>query len=268
MKAAATASPRPVAAEFNTDRLAPGCAQLGIVLSAAQHAQLRRHLQLLAKWNRGLNLTAIHKADDMVTRHVLDCLAIAPFVRGQALLDIGSGGGFPGLPLAIAKPELRVTLLDSRGKRVEFLRHVCADLGLSNAAVVHRRVEDYRPARKFDTLAARAFAPLADAVAACAGLHRRDGRLLAMKGKMPEAEIAALQARRGGNAPAIAAGALSKTDAAGGGKLAAVKFNRLASKSLASKSPASKNIAFKSLTTERLDVPFLAAQRHLTIVQF
>ena len=176
----------------NTKKLKQGCARLGITLSAVQAEQLGAHLELLAKWNRRLNLTAITAPDEMLARHLLDSLAIAPFVRGDALLDVGSGGGFPGLPLAIVNPHLNVTLLDSRGKRTEFLGAVCAELKLANVRVVKRRVEDYRPAAKFDTLATRAFAPLARTLELTAALHRPGCRLLAMKGRCPAAEIARL----------------------------------------------------------------------------
>ena len=177
----------------SNEKLEPGCEQLGLTLSADQHTRLRGHLALLAKWNRRLNLTAVKSHDDMVVRHVLDSLAIAPFVRGDSLLDIGSGGGFPGLPLAIVHPHWRVTLLDSRARRVAFLRQACAVLDLEQVSVVQERVENYRPAEKFDTLAARAFASLGDTLRATTALHRSGSRLLAMKGRMPTPEIARLE---------------------------------------------------------------------------
>lgn len=175
--------------QCNTEQLEHGCARLGIPLSGAQAGQLRRHLELLSKWNRRLNLTAINGVDDMVVRHLLDSLAIAPFVRGRSFLDIGSGGGFPGIPLAVVLPHLEVTLLDSRARRIEFLRHASATLGLGNVTLAARRVENYRPREKFDTLATRAFASLEHTLKATAGLQRRGCRLLAMKGRMPGAEI-------------------------------------------------------------------------------
>ena len=174
------------------EKLEPGCEQLGMTLSADQQMRLRGHLELLAKWNCRLNLTAIKGMDDMVVRHVLDSLAIAPFVRGDSLLDLGSGGGFPGLPLAIAHPHWRVTLLDSRARRVAFLRQVCAVLDLDHVSVVQERVENYRPAEKFDTLAARAFASLGDTLRATTALHHPGGCLLAMKGRMSAQEMARL----------------------------------------------------------------------------
>ena len=212
------------ARQCNTEKLEQGCRQLGITLSAAQEAQLCGHLELLSKWNRRLNLTAIKSMDDMLVRHLLDCLAIAPFVRGRALLDIGSGGGFPGVPLAIVRPQLKVTLLDSRGKRIEFLRNISAALGLGNVTVVKQRVQDYRPAGKFDTLATRAFASLDHTLKATAGLHRSGCRLLAMKGGFPGPEIACLE-------------------------------------------PAVRERFIDTLAIEKLNVPFLAAERHLIIIE-
>lgn len=181
-----------------------GCAQLGVDLPARAMRRLLAHLALLEQWNRRFNLTAVRDFDAMVTRHLLDSLAIAEFVRGDSLIDIGSGAGFPGVPLAVAQPQLKVTLLDSRLRRVEFLRAVCAELQLGNVEVARARVEAYRPARKFDTLAARAFAPLARTLELTAQLHRPGARLLAMKGRRPEAEIAAVAEVAAGDAkPAI-----------------------------------------------------------------
>ncbi|MGI9310826.1 MAG: 16S rRNA (guanine(527)-N(7))-methyltransferase RsmG [bacterium] len=164
---------------------------MGLALSDAQAQRMRAHLALLAKWNRKVNLTAVAR-EDMVARHLLDCLAIAAFVRGRRLLDLGSGAGFPGIPLAIIAPHLEVTLIESRAKRAEFLRHAVDELALANVETVQQRAEAYRPARKFDTLAARAFASLGACVEVCARLHRPGGRLLAMKAKLPTREIAEL----------------------------------------------------------------------------
>ena len=203
------------------DKLEQGCERLGIALSADQGARLRRHLALLAKWNRRLNLTSVKGMDDMVVRHLLDSLAIARFVRGRSLLDIGSGGGFPGMPLAVINPQLEVTLLDSRGKRVEFLRYACAALDLGGVSIVRGRVEDYRPAQKFDTLAVRAFASLGETLKATAALHRPGVRLLAMKGRLPVREMAALS-----------------------------------------------DSWRERMIVEKLQVPFLATERHLIIIEF
>ena len=140
----------------------------------------------------GKTTTAIKDRDAVVVHHLLDSLAILPWIVGARVLDIGSGGGFPGLPLAIARPDIQVQLLDSRGRRVAFLRHVITTLGVTNADVISTRVEDYRPAEKFDTLVCRAFASLADIVALTASLQQPATRLLAMKGKSVFEELAAL----------------------------------------------------------------------------
>ncbi len=220
-------------------KLERGCARLGIALSAAQATRLCEHLALLSKWNRRLNLTAITR-DDMVVRHLLDCLAIAPFVRGPALLDVGSGGGFPGVPLAVVMPQLTVTLLDSRGKRIEFLRNVCARLELDNVRLIKQRVEAYRPTEKFDTLATRAFASLGATLNATAALHHPGSRLLAMKGRMPTAELAQIES--------MSAAPITATPMSTAPKPVAPTHHRV--------------------TIEKLNIPFLAAERHLIIIEF
>ena len=173
-----------------------GVAALGLGMSPEDESALLRHAGLLRHWNRRLNLTAITDPAGVVVQHLLDSLAVAPWVRGGRVLDIGSGGGFPGIPLAVALPEVRFTLLDSRGKRVEFLRHAAAALGLGNVAVVKARVEDYRPAEKFDTLVCRAFAPLEEMLTLTAHLQAPGTRLLAMKGRSARDEVRALPAGR------------------------------------------------------------------------
>lgn len=213
------------------DKLACGCAELGIELSDAQIDLLHRHLQLLAKWNRRSNLTAITDIDEMIIRHTLDSLSILPFVLGRSLLDVGSGGGFPGLPLAIANPQLQVTLLDSRRKRAEFLHHACLVLNLANVEVAHCRIEDYRRAKKFDTLATRAFASLADTLTATAALHHARMRLLAMKGQMPHNEMKQVDQ-----------------------DIRAIRASHA-------------NLAGGRMHCEKLRVPFLAADRHLVIIE-
>ena len=171
-----------------------GLGRIGLDLDAEQKTQLLGHLDLLGKWNRKLNLTAIVSPEQMVLQHVLDSLSIHNQVVGRRLLDIGSGGGFPGIPLAIANPDREVVLLDSRGKRIEFLRHACAMLGVDNAGAVKSRIEDYRPMVKFDTLVTRAFSSLEQMLALTKSLQHPGATLLAMKGRQPAAEIAALSA--------------------------------------------------------------------------
>ncbi len=174
------------------DNLLSGCNRLDIDTSVEQRVQLLQHVTLLARWNKRLNLTAIRSADDMISHHILDSLAGCRYVKGNRLLDIGSGGGFPGLPLAIVDPNRAVTLLDSRGKRVEFLRYVVAQIGLKNVSVIKSRIEDYQPAEKFDTLTARAFSSLSELLRLSKGNRPPGTRLLAFKGRLPAEEIASL----------------------------------------------------------------------------
>lgn len=175
--------------QFNIDNLVAGCNQLGLELSSSQQSNLISHASLLVKWNKRLNLTAIKTNDDIISHHILDSLAVLSFVKGSTVLDIGSGAGFPGLPLAIADPGLEVTLLDGRGKRIEFLRNVVSKLKLSNVTLVNSRIEDYRPGTKFDTLTARAFSSLPELVRLTQSHLNQDCRLLALKGKHPKIEI-------------------------------------------------------------------------------
>lgn len=172
-----------------------GCRQLPRIPSAISRQQMLEHLRLLKRWNRRLNLTAIVLPEQMVVQHVLDSIAIANLVKGERLLDIGSGGGFPGMPLAALRPELQVTLLDSRGKRVEFLRHVVTRTAVGNVAVVKSRIQDYRPVEKFDTLMARGVCALEHILDWSKALQSPGSRLIAMKGKLPAAEIAQLSQR-------------------------------------------------------------------------
>jgi 16S rRNA (guanine527-N7)-methyltransferase len=154
-----------------------------------------RYLELLAKWNRTYNLTAIREPERMITHHVLDALAALPHLpRGAGLrvLDVGSGGGVPGIPLAIARPQWRVVMLDSGHKKTAFLAQAIIELGLAGAESVTARVEDYAPRAPFDIVISRAFSDLAGFVETSARHLAPDGRLVAMKGVHPDEEIAAL----------------------------------------------------------------------------
>lgn len=151
------------------------------------------YLALLNKWNRVYNLTAIRDVPAMVTRHALDSLAILPWIKGARLLDVGSGAGLPGIPLAIARPDWHVTLLDSNGKKIRFLQEVKVSLALENIELVHRRVENYQPAQLFDTVTSRAFADLPHMLQWTRHLVAKDGIWLAMKGCSPEEELAAIK---------------------------------------------------------------------------
>ena len=164
-------------------RLADGAAALNCPLSEQAIDQSLAHMDLLLRWNRVHNLTTVVEPDEIVTRHLLDSLTIASLIRGTRLLDIGSGGGFPGIPLALALPDTRWTLLDSRGKRARFLQEVVNQLGLERIAVVQQRVEHYRPEENFDTLITRAVAPLPQFVSATQHLWGKGVRVIVMKGR-------------------------------------------------------------------------------------
>ena len=173
-------------------RLREGAGRLGLDLSAVAVAQCLDFVELLLKWGRVHNLTATRDAGEIVTRHLLDSLTILPLVRGQHMLDIGSGAGFPALPLAIARPDNRWVLIEARQKRVSFLEHVIRQLKLTGITVINGRVEDYRPQRLSDTLVVRAFAPLPELVAATRHLWHARATVIAMKGKEPFEELKAL----------------------------------------------------------------------------
>ena len=173
-------------------QLTAGIAALDLGLPAGAEASLLAYLALLDKWNRVYNLTAVREVERMVGHHLLDSLAAVPFFQNKTVLDVGSGGGLPGIPLAIARPELRVTLIDSIAKKTAFLQQAKAELGLVNLNVVTGRVEDYRPETGFDVITSRAFSDLKEFVTLTRHLLRPAGRWLAMKGLMPHEEIASL----------------------------------------------------------------------------
>lgn len=168
-----------------------GLAALGLALGPPARAKLLAYLDLLGKWNRVHNLTAVREPERMVVLHLLDSLAVLPHVAGAGtLLDVGTGAGLPGIPLAVARPDLAVTLLDASHKKATFLRQAKAELELGNVEVACERVERWRPARGFDVVVSRAFAELADFVAQAGHLVAPGGAMLAMKGVHPVEEIA------------------------------------------------------------------------------
>lgn len=172
------------------DQLNQGCESLGLNLKDQQISQLLTYVQLLDKWNKVYNLTSVRDPQEMISRHVLDSLAILPYLSGDSLLDVGTGAGLPGIPVAIANPEVVVTLLDSNSKKTRFLQQVKAELNLSNITVVHGRVE-HAELPKFATVTARAFSTI-DVIIDLAGRHCDDaGSLVLMKGVYPEQELAA-----------------------------------------------------------------------------
>lgn len=171
-------------------RLADGLAAMDLEPAPEAQAKLLAYLELLAKWNRAYNLTAVRDPVEMVARHLLDALAVLPFVHGMTLADLGSGAGLPGIPLAIARPDLAVTLIESNGKKARFLREAARALPLPNVVVREARVQE--AAGPFDVVTARAFASLADMLAWGGHLLAAGGRWLAMKGRIDPDEIAAL----------------------------------------------------------------------------
>lgn len=153
---------------------------------------LLEYQALLAKWNKAYNLTAVRDPDEMVTRHLLDSLTVNPYLYGERILDVGTGPGLPGIPLALANPDKTFTLMDSLGKKTRFIQQVINTLELTNVTVVQSRVEEFQPAEKFTTVISRAFASLQDMVNHSLHCLEKDGRMLAMKGQYPQAELDAL----------------------------------------------------------------------------
>ena len=163
------------------DSLGTGLQQLGIVSSVLQQQQLLLFLRLLQRWSRTVNLTAVTVPQQMVYRHLFDSLPLLPWLAGRRVLDIGSGAGLPGIPLAIMRPEHDFFLLDSRSKRTRFLQQAVMELGLANVVVITARVEQYQPEEEFDTLTARAVAPLSRLLEYSGHLCSAQGRVLALK---------------------------------------------------------------------------------------
>lgn len=174
--------------------LAAGIVALGLDLPPDTQAKLLAYLALLVKWNRIYNLTAVRREEDMVTQHLLDSLAVLPYLEATRLADVGSGAGLPGLVLAIARPQLEVVSIESNQKKSAFQQQARIELGLANVAVHCGRVEALNPAAPLDAVISRAFSDLALFVRSAGHLVRAGGSLLAMKGVLPAAELAALPA--------------------------------------------------------------------------
>jgi len=171
--------------------LLDGTRALALDLDEARLAKLVAHLDLLDDWNTRMNLTAIRDRPSQLTKHLLDSLTVLPYLHGDRIADVGSGAGFPGIPLAIVEPGRHFTLVESTGKKCRFLEHVRDALELKNVEVAQSRAESYKPEVRFDTVIARAVGPIADLVRVAGPLVVGGGRLLAMKGRYPESELAA-----------------------------------------------------------------------------
>lgn len=171
-----------------------GIGELGLAVSELQRELLLEYIQLLLKWNKVYNLTAVRDPAEMVIRHLLDSLAIAPWCTGQRLIDVGTGAGLPGVPLAILHPEKEIHLLDSNSKKTRFLFQVKTALGLDNISVHHARVESFTPNQRYDAVLSRAFASLLDMVTGCGHLLCESGQFIAMKGGLCESELASVEA--------------------------------------------------------------------------
>ncbi|HUF21412.1 MAG TPA: 16S rRNA (guanine(527)-N(7))-methyltransferase RsmG [Burkholderiales bacterium] len=175
---------------MNAATLRDGLLALGLPLEAAAQHKLLAYLALVQKWNKVYNLTAIHDETKLVSHHLLDCLAVVRWLSGDTVLDVGSGAGLPGIPIAIACADKIVTLLDSSHKKTAFLQQVKTELDLQNVQVETARVEAYRPTQGYDVVISRAFAELAEFYRAARALCAPGGRLIAMKGVYPDEEIA------------------------------------------------------------------------------
>ena len=170
--------------------LETGLRELNLNCSSLQFEKLLKYLELLQRWNKAFNLTAIRDPLQMVRLHLLDSLAIHPYVQGlKSIIDVGTGPGLPGIPLAILNPEINFTLLDSNGKKTRFLFQAINELKLTNASEINHRVEAYQPNQLFDAVISRAFSSISDMLNQCDHLVSDQGCFLAMKGKKPDSEL-------------------------------------------------------------------------------
>jgi len=174
-------------------QLAAGVKKMGLEVSASQQQKMLDYLALLVKWNQAFNLTAIRDLGQMVSRQLLDSLSILSLVKGQRVLDVGTGAGLPGIPLSIMYPAKQFVLLDSNGKKTRFVQQAKMTLGLDNLEVVQSRVDEYQPAKLFDCITSRAFADLPDMIKGTQHLLSEQGFLLAMKGLIPTEEMQSIE---------------------------------------------------------------------------
>ncbi len=174
------------------DALAAGIRTLNLDIATAAQQRMLDYLALIEKWNKAYNLTAVRELQKMLTHHLLDSLAVLPHLRGPRILDVGTGAGLPGIPLALARPDWHFTLLDSNHKKSAFLRQAVIELQLGNAEVACARVEDWNDPHPFDTVVSRAFSEIAEFIALAGRLCAKDGVVIAMKGVYPHEELAQL----------------------------------------------------------------------------
>jgi 16S rRNA (guanine527-N7)-methyltransferase len=160
-----------------------------LTVSDDQQAQLVKLVELLHKWNKAYNLTSVRDPKQMLVKHIMDSIVVSPHLDGQRLIDVGTGPGLPGLPLAILNPNKQFVLLDSLGKRLRFIRQAVLELGLKNVEFVQSRVEEYQPEQKFDVVLSRAFASLEDMLFWCKHLPNEEGHFLALKGVLPTKDL-------------------------------------------------------------------------------
>ena len=170
-------------------QLEHGLKQMGLHYSVAEQQKLVHYIQLIARWNKTFNLTAIRDVEEMVSKHLLDSLAVQPYVEGKAVLDVGSGAGLPGIPFAITSPDKHFVLIDTNGKKTRFLTQAKIDLKLENVEVINQRVEDYQPMREghriyFDVITARAYAATETILSCTLHLQNENTRILVMQGKL------------------------------------------------------------------------------------
>ena len=169
-----------------------GLEALALNINESQLEKLKQYVELLNRWNKTYNLTAVREPAQMIPMHIFDSLVVAPFIDGDNCLDVGSGAGLPGIPLAILQSDRSFTMLDTNGKKTRFIQQAIIELGLKNADVVQSRVEQWQPSNQYQTIISRAFSSIADFVNGCSALLAENGSLYAMKGQHPVQELAYL----------------------------------------------------------------------------
>ena len=174
------------------DKLAQGVAELGLRIAPDIERKLLDYVALIAKWNRIHNLTAVRAKSQMVSAHLLDCIAVTPYLEANTVLDVGSGAGLPGIPLALIWPHVSVALIDSNHKKAAFLRQAIIELGLNNATVIGERVENWQPPHLYDLVISRAFSDLPEFLRIAGRMCAEKGTIATMKGVYPHEELAQL----------------------------------------------------------------------------